>query len=168
MQIEMFAAHAARELGQVRVLRMGDTAAGDTRRSLKEAKAYMNAMAQEAFIFAVLAEGHWNFAHAVNGAIQFIDYQTDHEQLGGRPTVGAEFLQEALGKGNVDESKNISTPCLHSTRKITFRTVRPRDLSPSAGLIETAARGRLRVRQHRRRRGAIEVSVNSRYRVNTA
>jgi len=106
MQIEMFSAHAARELGQVRVLRMGDTAAGDARRSLKEAKAYINAMAKETFIFAVLAEGHWNFAHAVNGAIQFIDYQTDHEELGGKPTVGTEF-QQALRKGDVDESKDV-------------------------------------------------------------
>jgi hypothetical protein len=106
MQIEMFAAHAARELGQVRVLKMGDTAAGDARRTLKEAKAYMSAMAPEGFIFGVLAEGHWNFAHAVGGVIQFVDYQADHPELGGKPTVGAEF-QEAMSKGNVDESKNV-------------------------------------------------------------
>ena len=106
MQIERFATHAARELGAVRVLKMGDTSAGDARRTLKEAKAYMKAMADEGFIFAVLAEGHWNFAHAVAGAIQFVDYQTDHPELGGKPTVGTEF-QEAMSKGNVDESKNV-------------------------------------------------------------
>lgn len=105
-QIKGISAYASRQLGVCRVLKMGDTAQGDVKRSLAEAKAYMAAMADHKFVFAVLADGHWNFAHRVGAAIQFVDYQTDHPDLGGAPTVGASF-QKALGQGALDDSKDV-------------------------------------------------------------
>jgi hypothetical protein len=105
-QIRGITAYASRQLGVCRVLKMGDTAQGDVKRSLAEAKAYMNAMADHHFVFAVLADGHWNFAHRVGAAIQFVDYQTDHPDLGGAPTVGASF-QKALGQGALDDGKDV-------------------------------------------------------------
>lgn len=72
-------------LGLVQVLKIGDDSAGDQKRCLRECIAYMREMANHGFIFAVLspAEGHWNFAHKVGNDIQFVDYQTDHPNLGG-------------------------------------------------------------------------------------
>lgn len=77
--------YGSRALSLCRVLKMGDTGNGDQPRTLREAKAYMKAMADCGFIFAVLApaNGHWNFAHRVGHNIEFIDYQTDHPDLGG-------------------------------------------------------------------------------------
>jgi hypothetical protein len=95
---------ANQALGLVRVLKMGDDGAGDEKRCLRECIAYMKEMANHGFIFAVLspAEGHWNFAHKVGDNIQFVDYQTDHVNLGGAPTVGNQF-QKGLGGGDADE-----------------------------------------------------------------
>jgi hypothetical protein len=81
----------------------GDDKSGQ--RTLGDAKAYMMALADNGFIFCVLSDGHWNFAHRVGGAIQFVDYQTDHPQLGGTPTVGTDF-QKALGGGNLGDNNN--------------------------------------------------------------
>jgi len=102
-QIKGIIRTAKQALGLVDVLKIGDTAAGDQARCLRECIAYMNEMANHGFIFAVLspAEGHWNFAHKVGASIQFVDYQTDHANLRGAPTIGAQF-QKGLGGGDAD------------------------------------------------------------------
>jgi len=107
-QIQGIMNYGSQQLGVCRVLKMGDTDAGDQPRTLREAKAYMKAMAEYGFIFAVLApaSGHWNFAHRVGQDIQFIDYQMDHPEFGGQPVVGHDF-QKALGGGDLDDGTKV-------------------------------------------------------------
>lgn len=92
-------------LGLCEILKMGDES--DQKRTLNECVAYMRALAERGFIFAVLSagSGHWNFAHKKGADIQFIDYQTNHHEIGdGSPATGTQF-QEAMLGGDADGNK---------------------------------------------------------------
>jgi hypothetical protein len=101
MQVAGVMNTARQALGLCRVFKYGDPSVKDKKQTMQECISYMTSMGGKGCIFAVLSpsEGHWNFAHLVAGSVQFVDYQTDHADLGGAPTVGAHF-QLALGKGD--------------------------------------------------------------------